>query len=95
MNWHTILLESSEKKNNGKVVKPQRVIRGLCEIDGSLYYLDYVLFTNFQWWGAIKTTENYDIEALKNSTFEQYFNSETQTFVSFEDLPNNIKKLLC
>ncbi len=92
MNWKTILLESPEKKVNGFVVKPRRVIRGVCEIDGALYYLDYILFSGFNWWAAIKT-DAINVEDLKTSEIEKYFNSKTKTFVNYENLPDNIKSL--
>lgn len=94
MNWKTILLESPEKKVNGKITKPQRVIRGLLEIENVLYYLDYVLFTQFNWWAVVKVQDEVDIETIKNTPPEKYYNSKLNKLVNYEDLPEDIKPLI-
>jgi len=90
MEWISILLETQPKKN-GK----SHVIKGIAKINEQLYLLDYVLFSNFEWWNAtLLNSDNY--EAIKNSLPEStlYYNSQNDVFAEYSELPENIQKLV-
>lgn len=92
MNWLNILLESSTPRN--KKNKKARVIKGIANINENIYLLDYVLFSNFKWWTAIPLENVEQYSSLKEENIEPkiFYNSESQTFCDFEQLPENIKK---
>lgn len=84
MNWITVLLKSPRKKH---------VIKGLARIEDKHYYLDYVVFTSFQWYAAyeLEDIETFDKNALPEET-NTFFNVETKTFATLQDLPEDVFK---
>ena len=84
MNWITILLKSSRKKKH--------IIKGIANIDDKHYLLDYVVFTNFQWYAAyaIEDLETFDKNNIKKSEVSLFYNVETRTFASIQDVPEEV-----
>lgn len=87
--WVDVFLETQPK---GKKNKPKRVIKGVAKIDGNNYYLEYILFSGFEWWTANILAESEIVN--KNTVFTEsalYYNSIENKFYSFENLPKKIK----
>lgn len=88
--WVNVFLETQPK---GKKNKPKRVIKGVAKIDDNIYYLEYILFSGFEWWTANLIAEFTDT-INKNTVFTEpslYYNSIENKFYSFENLPTKIK----
>lgn len=84
MNWTTILLKSNRKRKH--------IIKGIANIADKHYLLDYVVFTNFQWYAAyeIKDLETFDKNNLKKSEVNLFYNVETSTFAPIQDVPEDV-----
>jgi hypothetical protein len=86
MQWIKKILETNPKNRN------KHVIRGIALIDSKYYYLDYIVFTEFNWWCAyeIENIDNYDINEIKKQKCDLFFDSLTNKFVSLQQLPEGI-----
>lgn len=92
MEWNTILLKTTPKKKASS-----HIIKGICTINEKIYLLEYILFSNFEWWMAYELdgVENYDPQTsylLQESTL--FYNSTTNQFYTKDELPTTIKNLI-
>lgn len=91
MEWNTILLKTTIKKNS-----PSHVIKGICTINDKIYLLDYVLFSQFEWWMAfeLESIESYNPNVSYEQEANLFYNSADQQFYTKENLPDHIRSLL-
>lgn len=82
MNWVQFLLKSPRRKH---------VIKGIARIDDKHYYLDYIVFTSFQWYAAyeVADVETFDKNTLSEET-DLFYNVETKTFSTLQGLPEDV-----
>lgn len=86
MEWVKILSETNNKN------KKNHVIKGIAQIDDDLYLLDYILFSNFEWWTAIYLESENELETAQTQTPSLYYNSSLDRFYTGKELPLEIKK---
>ncbi len=86
MQWIKKILETNPKN------RKKHVIRGIALIGEKYYYLDYIVFTGFNWWAAleVENIDNYDVNKLKKQKCELFYESNENKFVSLQQLPENI-----
>lgn len=91
MEWISTILETPPKRNS-----KSHIIKGIAKINDQLYLLDYVLFSNFEWWAALLLDSIDDYESAKINVGDTnlFYNSTTNSFCTHEELPENIQKLI-
>jgi len=70
------------------------IITGTSIFERFRNFLDKVLFTQFNWWAVVEVQDGVDIETIKNTPPEKYYNSKLNKLVNYEDLPEDIKPLI-
>lgn len=97
MNWIATHLETPKKKGR----KEKTVIRGIAEIDGKYYYLDYIVLSNFRWYRAIEVQDDILSETNESASkkskllgFNLFYDYSENKFYNVKDLDQVKSKIM-
>jgi hypothetical protein len=97
MNWIATHLEAPKKKGR----KEKTVIKGIAQIEGKYYYLDYIVLSNFRWYRGVELNEDILSETndsaskkIKLLELNLFFDSNENKFYDLKDVDQVKAKII-